>query len=90
MPTLTILLFVVQGLCFLLWAGLSFRALFRIRAIAARRTGRMWPGPFAFLSAAGAWLRDPANLGAAWLWLAALVVVVGCAALIPLAPGITE
>ncbi len=90
MPTLTILLFVVQGLCFLIWAGLSFRALFQIRAIAADRTGRMWPEPVAFLSAVGPWLRNPANRGAAWLWLTALVGVIGGAALIARVPGVTE
>lgn len=68
-----LILLVLQGVAFLLWAGLSFRALFQIRALAAGRTGDVFPGPVSFLSAAGLWLRDPAHRDARLLWAICLL-----------------
>jgi len=69
----TTLLLILQGACFILWAAVSFRALFQIRAIAAGRTGQMFPGPMSFLSAMGAWIRDPQHKFARALWLAGFI-----------------
>lgn len=60
---MTIALLAAEGLVFLLWAALAFRLLFRLRAQAAARSGRMFPGPAAALSAIAGWLRDPATQG---------------------------
>jgi len=67
------LLLSIQSVCFALWAVLSYRALFQIRAIAAGRSGQVFPGPVTFLSAMGVWLNDPAHRTVRILWLLALV-----------------
>ena len=67
-----LILLICQGLFFLLWAGLSFRAIFQIRSIAAGRTGQMFPGPISFLQAMTLWLKDPAQRGTRVLWLMSL------------------
>lgn len=77
MDSSLVLVLIVQGLCFALWAALSFRALFQIRAIAAGRTGQMFPGPVSFLSAMGVWLSDPDHWVTRGLWVMALLGVMG-------------
>lgn len=77
-----LVLLVAQGLCFTLWAYLSFRALFQIRAIAAGRSGRPFPGPISFVSATGVWLRDPAQRVARVLWVLSLVGIMAPSVLI--------
>jgi hypothetical protein len=72
MTQTVLILLIAQGVAFLVWAVLSFRAIFQIRAIAAGRTGQTFPGPISFLSAAGNWLRDPAHRLARILWLLSL------------------
>ena len=67
------ILLLVQGIAFLLWAFLSFRAIFQIRAMAAAQTGQDLPGPVPFMRAAGLWLRNPAHRLARWLWLLGLL-----------------
>ncbi|MBF9032878.1 hypothetical protein HKCCE2091_01395 [Rhodobacterales bacterium HKCCE2091] len=71
----------VQGVAFLVWAGVFFRALFAIRGCAAARTGRTFPGPIAFLSAGTDYLRDPATRRLRIVWIAAFAVMVACIAL---------
>lgn len=66
----------VQGLAFAAWAVFFFRALFQIRGIAARETGRFNPGPVSFLSAMRVWMRDPATRTTRLGWLAAFAVMV--------------
>jgi len=76
MQTGMLLLLIVQGLAFAAWAFFFFRALFQIRGIAARETGRFNPGPVSFLSAASVWMRDPATRSTRLGWLAAFAVMV--------------
>lgn len=78
---------VAQGLCFIVWAAVSFRAIFQIRGIAAGRTGQMFPGPVSFLSALGIWLKDPARRGARVLWVLFLLGVMLPSVIIALRPG---
>lgn len=49
----------VQAIVFAAWAWLAFRALFQLRARAARRSGRAFPGLAATLEAFGAFLNAP-------------------------------
>lgn len=49
----------VQAIVFAVWAWLAFRALFQLRARAARRSGRAFPGLAATLEAFGAFLNAP-------------------------------
>lgn len=70
------LILVLQGLAFAAWAAFFFRALFQIRGIAARETGRFNPGPVSFLAAARVWMRDPATRVIRLGWLAAFGVMV--------------
>ncbi|WP_306047104.1 hypothetical protein [Nioella sp. MMSF_3534] len=67
------ILLIAQGPCFALWAVLSFRAVFQIRAIAASRSGQMFPGPVSFLSAMGVWLKDPSHRLTRGLWTLSLL-----------------
>jgi len=71
-----VLILILQGLAFAAWAFFFFRALFQIRAIAARETDRFNPGPISFLSAARVWMRDPATRITRLGWLAAFGVMV--------------
>lgn len=82
-----VILLIAQALCFVLWAVLSFRALFQIRAIAAGRTGQMFPGPLSLLSALGVWLRDPARRGARILWTLSLLGIMVPSVIIALTRG---
>jgi len=82
-----LILLATQGLCFVVWAVLSFRAIFQIRAIAAGRTGRMFPGPVSFLSAMGIWLKDPARRNARILWVLSLLGVMVPSVIIALRSG---
>lgn len=70
------LILILQGLAFAAWAFFFFKALFQIRAIAARETGRFNPGPISFVSAARVWMRDPATRTTRLGWLAAFGVMV--------------
>ena len=70
------LLLVLQGLAFAVWAFFFFRALFQIRRIAVRETGRFNPGPVSFLSAARVWMRDPATRITRLGWIAGFAVMV--------------
>lgn len=90
MSMLTLFLMVLQGICFLIWASLSFRAIFQIRAIAVGQTDRLFPSPLSFLRAAAVWLRDPANRGVQVLWGAALVAVVMPSVLIAVTAPLVE
>ena len=71
----------LQGVVFLIWAGLMFRALFRLRARAVQRSGRTFPGLLDTLEGYGAFLtlpefrRDRRLLGAATLALFAMIAV---------------
>ncbi|MGI3185140.1 hypothetical protein [Nioella aestuarii] len=85
-----LILLSAQGLCFALWAMLSFRAIFQIRAIAAGHTGQMFPGPFSFLSALGAWLKDPSHRGARYLWILSLIGIMTPSVIIALRAGSLE
>ena len=76
MQTGMLLLLIVQGLAFAVWAFFFFRALFQIRGIAARETGRFNPGPVSFLAAARIWMRDPATRTTRLGWLVAFGVMV--------------
>ena len=71
-----LLILILQGLAFAVWAFFFFRALFQIRGIAARETGRFNPGPVSFLAAARVWMRDPATRITRLGWLAAFGVMV--------------
>ena len=71
----------LQGVVFVLWAGLLFRALFRLRARAVGRSGRTFPGLIDTLESYGAFLtlpdyrRDRRLLGLATLALFAILAV---------------
>lgn len=82
-----LLLLVAQGLCIVVWAALSFRAIFRIRAIAAGRTGQRFPGPVSFKSAMGVWVKEPARRNARVLWVLSLLGVMVPSVIISLRPG---
>ena len=82
-----LILLIAQGLCFALWAALSFRAIFQIRAIAEGRTGQVFPGPVSFLSAMGVWMKDPLHRVARILWLLTLLGIMAPSILIALGPG---
>jgi uncharacterized membrane protein len=66
---------IIQGLAFAVWTFFFFRALFQIRAIAARETDSFNPGPVSFLAAARVWMRDPATRITRLGWLAAFAVM---------------
>ena len=83
-------LLIAQGLCFALWAFLSFRALFQIRAIAAGRTGQMFPGPVSFLSAMGVWLKDPSHRAARVIWVLSFLGIMAPSVIIAISAGRTE
>jgi len=76
METGILLILLLQGLAFAGWAFFFFRALFQIRGIAARETGRFNPGPVSFLVAARIWMRDPATRTTRMGWLVAFGVMV--------------
>lgn len=90
MDSSILILLITQGLCFALWAVLSFRALFRIRAIATGRTGQMFPGPVSFLSAMDVWLKDPAQRAIRLWWCLSLLGVMTPSVLIAMSAGGVE
>lgn len=55
-----IILLVVQGLVFAIWAYHMFRAVFRLYGHAVRKSGRMMPGFGAQIGALQAFLAEPA------------------------------
>ena len=59
MTTLRLIYLAVEGLVFLLWAYLMFRALFCILGRHRAATGKQWVGPIEVFSVYGAYLRDP-------------------------------
>ena len=61
MSGFAIILLVLQGVLFILWAFLMFRALFGIRRRHSEATGQMWVGPIAAFGVYGAYLKDPAH-----------------------------
>ena len=63
MSTLVIILLVLQGVLFILWAFLMFRALFGIRRRHSAATGQMWIGPVAAFGVYWAYLKDPDHAG---------------------------
>jgi hypothetical protein len=75
METGMILLLILQGLAFAIWAFFFFRALFQIRAIAARETDSFNPGPVSVVAATRVWMRDPATRTTRLGWLAAFAVM---------------
>ena len=58
MSGLAIILLVVQGVLFVIWAALMFRALFGIRRRHEAETGQAWIGPIAVFGVYGAYLKD--------------------------------
>lgn len=51
-------LLVLQGIIFVLWAGMAFRILFHLRRRAVDRTGSNFPGPVSFVRVTREWLAD--------------------------------
>ena len=90
MDSSILILLIAQGLCFALWTGLSFRAVFQIRVIAASRSGQMFPGPVSFLSAMGVWLKDPAHRLTRGLWALSLLGIMAPSLVIAFGPGGVE
>ena len=58
MSGLAIFLLVAQGVLFVIWAVLMFRALFGIRRRYQAETGHVWIGPIAVFGVYGAYLKD--------------------------------
>ncbi|WP_420396650.1 hypothetical protein [Nioella sp.] len=84
------ILLIAQGLCFALWAVLSFRAVFQICAIAAGRSGQMFPGPVSFLSALGVWLKDPSHRLTQGLWTLSFFGIMAPSLVIAIGPSGVE
>ena len=66
---------IIQILAFAIWSFFFFKALFQVRAIAARETDSFNPGPVSFVAAARVWMRDPATRITRIGWLVAFVVM---------------
>lgn len=82
MTPLGIILMVVQGLVFLVWAVLMFRALFGMLGRFRAATGRAWMGPFSAIAAFRAFLTDAETRGERrLLGLVTLVLVAATLAL---------
>lgn len=75
-----VLFLALQGVLFALWIWLAFRTLFRLRAIAAARSGRVFPGPLQMLTSVSDWIRDPAEAERRRLLVSTTGVLLGLAA----------
>ena len=59
MSTVSLVLFILQGLSFVYWAFLMFSTLFRLRRRGVARTGSANPGPFTMLGEFQYFLTSP-------------------------------
>ncbi|ROU01219.1 hypothetical protein [Histidinibacterium lentulum] len=75
-----VLFLALQGVFFLAWVWLAFHTLFRLRAMAAARSGRVFPGPAHMLTSVSDWIRDPAEAERRRLLVSTTAVLLGLSA----------
>lgn len=67
----------VQAALFIAWAVEAFRILFHLTRRGRATSGKLYPGPVTFVTAASGWLGDPAFVAQRWRFLILTVLVLG-------------
>ncbi|MBL4810936.1 MAG: hypothetical protein JKX69_00935 [Rhodobacteraceae bacterium] len=72
-----LILVIIQGLIFVIWARCAFRALFAAQGFAKEISGSSFPGPFDFIKGVRSWLADPSTVKERWFFALSSVALIG-------------
>lgn len=87
-----LILIILQGLIFVIWARCAFRALFAAQGFAKEIGGSSFPGPFDFIKGVRRWVADPATKKERWVFVLSSVALIGVTIAVAATggPGISE